>query len=674
MKYSATIRHRLSWGLALLWLMAATVASVGQEKKDLSEASLEDLMNIRVTSVSRTERMLSQTPSAVFVITAEDIRQSGATNIAEALRIVPGVNVARINANTWAISVRGFNGRFADELLVMVDGRPVYTPTFGGVFWDQLDLPLEDIDRIEVIRGPGGSVWGANAVNGVISIMTKKAAQTHGGMVVASGGTLDQGLGTAQYGGRLGKNTDYRVYIKYFNQGYMPGFTLPSGADAWHVLRGGFRTDSSLSTKDTLTVQGDAYGGNEGVPTSILSSVTSPAPQNADTQVDLSGGFLQSIWNHVYSDRSATTLQMSFTRYKRLDALGEDRNIFNVDFQHHFAWGARQDTVWGASYRYTESDSRSSLLFSLNPASLDTHEASAFFQDEIALLPERLYLTVGAKLEQNHYTGLNLMPSARVVWSPSRVHTIWAAVSHAVRTPSAVDTSARINFGGFPGPGGTPALAALVGNPHFGDEGLNAYEMGYRTTVLDHLSLDFAAYYNTYSSEQTTEPAAPFFEATPPPPHLVFPSTFQNLMHGESHGFEVAANWRINDRWTLSPGYAFEQIHMHTSSTSQDTQSAFGNENNSPTHSAQLRSTLSLRKGLIWDASAYFVDSLAAGGVPSYTRVDTGLRWQWTEALSLSLVGQNLLRDRHLEFIDDTGSARSTLIKRSAYVKVAWNF
>jgi iron complex outermembrane receptor protein len=641
---------------------------------DLTSLSLEDLLNTKVTSVSKTEQRISRTASAIFVITAADIARSGATNIPDLLRMVPGLDVAQIDANTWAVSARGFNGRFSNKLLVMVDGRTVYTPTFDGVFWDVLDLPLEDIERIEVIRGPGGTIWGANAVNGVINIMTKKAAETKGGMVVAGAGNLDQGFGTAQFGGEQGKKLDFRVFAKYFNQYHFPAPGGAVGVDGWHVLRGGFRTDSRLSAKDSLMIQGDLYTGQSAAVSGFFPSVTSPGPENIDITVPLSGGFLHSAWNHAYSARSNTTLQISFDRYKRDDALQETRRTNEIEFEHHFAWGARQDIVWGANYRNTESDTHGSLLISLHPPDISMRLFSSFLQDEIAVVPDKLYLTIGTKVDHNYYTGFKLLPSARLAWTPLPRHMFWAAISKADRTPAETDTGRRINVAGFQTPGGPPALIALVGNPRFEDEGLTAYEAGYRTTLLPNLSIDLAAYYSDYNHQQTTEPAPPFFETTPGPPHLVLPITYQNLMYGEARGFEIATNWKVMPRWTLSPGYAFGQIQMHLDAPSQDTSSVLNTEGSSPVHSAQLRSHTDLRHGISWDVSGYFVDRVKSGNIPSYTRLDTGLTWRWTESLAMSVVGQNLVKDRHLEFVDGSGSVRSTLIKRSFYTKFTWQF
>jgi len=641
---------------------------------DLADKSLEDLMNIQVTSVSKKEQTLSRTASAIFVISATDIQRSGATNIPDLLRMVPGVDVAQIDANTWAVSVRGLNARFGNELLVVLDGRNVYTPTFGGVLWDTLDLPLEDIERIEVIRGPGGTIWGANAVNGVINIITRKAAETSGTMLVAGGGNLDQGSGTAQYGGKLGHATDYRIYTKYFNQDHLPGLAGGAGFDGWHLLRGGFRTDSSLSSKDSLSLQGDVYTGSEDGTIWFLPAVTSPGFEAAHQTATLSGGFAQAAWKHVCSSRSDTALQISVDRYKRNDILTEARNTLAIDFQHHILWGSRQDIVWGAAYGYTSSDSEGNLTVSFRPPNLVMQPFSGFAQDEFSLLPNRLYFTIGTKVDHNHYTGFSLMPSSRLSWTPNERNMFWAAVSRAERVPAESDAATRQNTGSVPGPGGLPILAAFVGNPHVKNEGLIAYEAGYRVAISTHLSADYALYYNDYDHQDSIEPLVPVLETTPSPPHVLAAATYKNLGYGETHGFEAAVNWKPSARWTLSPGYAFEQIHMHVQPSSKDTLSINEAQGASPVQSAQLRSHFEISHRLAWDASAYFVDRLSSGPVPSYTRLDTGLTWQLNQALSFSAFGQNLVKDRHLEFVDSSGILESTLVKRSMYGKLTWHF
>jgi iron complex outermembrane receptor protein len=439
------------------------------------------------------------------------------------------------------------------------------------------------------------------------------------------------------------------------------------------MLRGGFRSDSVLSSKDTLMLQGDLYSAREGNPFPAFVFTGGPAIQNVDLLVNLSGGFLQGVWNHTWSPHSDTSLHLSYDKYKRNDQLREGRGTFALDVQHNFSGWTRQKIAWGLTYRYSASQSDGSLGISLVPAGHNAQLFSSFIQDEIAVVPDRLFLTIGAKLENNYYAGFANMPSARVAWMPTQRHTLWAAISKTERTPSETDVALRADAGVFPGPGGIPILLTLFGNPNVKSENLIAYEMGYRTVVASQLSIDFTAYYNHYSLLETSEPSTPFLVNTTPP-YLVLPLIYANLMHGETHGTEITVNWKATARWTLSPGYAFEQIHMHLAPTSQDTTSVSGAEGSSPVNAAQLRSHLALAHGVAWDASAYFVGRLTDPIESSYTRLDTGLSWELGERLSLSLVGQNLLRDRRQEFFDTTESADTTLIKRSAYAKVEWRF
>jgi iron complex outermembrane receptor protein len=661
--------------VALFALLASlSIPALCEPKpKDLTQDSIEELMDIPVTSVSKSEEKLSRVASAVFVITPDAIVRSGATNIPDLLRMVPGLDVARINANTWAISTRGFNGRFTNKLLVLLDGRSVYTPTFGGVFWEALGLPLNNIERIEVIRGPGGSIWGANAVNGVINIISKKASETQGALLIAGDGNVEQGFGTAQYGGKAGKSTDYRAYIKYLNQGQFPTATGVGGADGWRMLRGGFRSDSALSSKDVLMLQGDLYSAREGNSFAYVSFNPGPVLLNADLPVNLSGGFLQGVWNHTWSPRSDSSLHLSYDAYKRNDQLHEGRRTFALDFQHNFTGWERHNIVWGATYRYSASRSDGALGISLVPARRSIPLFSSFIQDEIAIVPDHFLLTIGAKLERNFYTGFAILPNARVAWIPSHRDTVWAAISKAERTPSETDAALRVQAFVIPGPGGIPFVPTLSGNPKFKNEGVITYESGYRTIISQRLSIDATAYYNRYSHQQTSEPSTPFL-VNAPSPYFVLPLIYANLMHGETHGTEVAVNWKVTDRWNLSPGYAFEQIHMHLAPTSQDTTSVSGAQGSSPINAAQLRSHLTLTHGLAWDTSGYFVGRLSDPREASYTRLDTALSWDLGEKIALSLVGQNLLPGRHEEFFDTSGSVDTTLMKRGAYAKIQWQF
>lgn len=639
-----------------------------QKSTDLINQSLEDLMNVEVTSVSKREQKLSQVAAAVFVITKDDIRNSGATNIPDLLRMVPGLDVAQIDGSTWAISARGFNLQFANKLLVLIDGRAVYTPLFGGVNWDAQDVPLEDIERIEVIRGPGGTVWGANAVNGVINIITKKAGDTRGGLVVAEGGNVDQGSGTVQYGGSMGAKTNYRVFTKYQNNDHFPNFTGQNALDDWHLLRGGFRADTKLSDRDSLTTQGDIYTGSEGA-TIVHSSFNPPDNANVGVLAQLSGGDLLTGWHHVLSSRSDTTLQFYFDRYTRAGPEADEvRNTFDIDFQHHLVWGSKQDLIWGVGFRHTGDQTVGTIDQGFSPANDDGELFTSFIQDQITLKPNRLFLSVGTKLENSYFTGLGLEPSARIAWSATPRTTYWAAVSHATRTPTRRDKGLVAVLAALPG----PAEVILLGSPNMKSEEVVAYELGYRAQANNHFSMDLTTFFNTYSDLQTKEPLPDIVQQSPP--LLIHPKTFGNLMHGTTDGIEIVANWKVNNRWTLTPGYALLQMHLHTNSTSRDTTTVVDTQGTNPSHQAQLRSHIAVTHSFAWDVNAYFVNRLPAPAIASYTRLDTQLSWRVGEALELGLVGQNLLQDHHAEFNDQLQSVNSSQVKRSAYLKLTCRF
>jgi iron complex outermembrane receptor protein len=669
--------RRLRWSRYIAWVLlvwAWAPSGVAQQKADLSQMAIEDLMNIEVTSVSKKEQKLSRIASAIFVITQDDIRRSGATNIPDVLRIVPGLDVAQINASTWAISSRGLNSQFANKLLVLIDGRTVYSPLFAGVYWDVQDVPLEDIDRIEVIRGPGATVWGANAVNGVINVITKSTEHTQGGLLTSGGGTHEPVFGVAQYGGKVGQATSYRFFMKGFDHSPFPSLSGQNGHDGFDLLHGGFRVDSTLSRKDSLTVQGDLYEGSEGasIKTFIL---TPPFTEALVSSADLAGGNLLGRWNHTFSPKSDTSLQIYFDSAKGNRVLAKEKvDTFDIDFQHHVGWGSRQDFVWGVGYRHFSYSTAGSATASLNPASQVCQLFTFFAQDEITLKPDSLYLTLGAKLEHNGFSGFEFQPSVRIAWNVTEKAMLWAGYSRARRTPSPADRGVNLNIAAFPGPGGLPLLSTVIGGPDTVSEILDAFEAGHRAQLRTNLSLDFSIFYNRYRNLTSYEPGSPFMELNPQPPHLKLPIVFANQMYGETHGLEIAVNWKITDRWTLSPGYAFERIHLHLNPASHDTTSVAAGEGNSPHIQAQLRSHLALPWRVEWNASAYFVGRLPAQQVPSYTRLDTGITWRASDNLAVSLVGQNLLKDRHLEAgsFDQTGF--SNLIKRSVYAKFTWQF
>jgi iron complex outermembrane receptor protein len=646
-------------------------------QRDLSQVSLEDLMNIKVTSVSKTEQKMSQAAAAIFVITQEDIRRSGATNIPDLLRMVPGLDVSQINANDWAVSARGFNQQFSNKLLVLIDGRAVYTPLLGGVNWDTQDVPLEDIERIEVIRGPGATVWGANAVNGVINVVSKRAEATQGALVAAGGGTEGQAYATAQFGGTIHGNSNYRIFANYHSHSSFPAVGGGSGNDDWHLLHGGFRADTNKSTKDSLTVQGDLYTGETGATIIHLFSIDPPIIANLNVLSELSGGNILGRWNHTFSSRSDTTFQFYFDNYERTGPESdESRNTIDFDFIHHWAWGSRQDVIWGGGYRHTWDRDLGTIDQAFNPPDTALHLVTFFGQDTISLRPDRLFLTTGTKIENSYFTGYELEPSVRLAWTPTNRLTFWSAVSRGERTPDRRDVELNASLAAFPDPGGssTPVEVILFGNPNFQSEHILAYEAGFRAQPNGRLSIDVSTLFNCYDHLETLEPGPRVFEPSPAPARFVVPITFGNLMHGTTEGGEIAANLKLTDRWTLNPSYAFLEMHLHTKPASQDTSSVGEYEGSSPQHQLKLRSHVDLSHGISWDTSAFFVGELPIQGVAAYTRIDTQLNWKFAERVDFSLVGQNLLQDNHLESIDQLTLVNSSLIKRSAYAKFTWHF
>ena len=658
----------------MVFIIACEIVQGQASPQDLTQLKLEDLMNMEVTSVSKKEQKISEAASAVFVITSEDIARSGANDIPDLLRMVPGVEVAQINSSKWAISIRGFNGQYSNKLLVLVDGRTVYTPMLSGVFWDAQDVLLDNIDRIEVIRGPGATVWGANAVNGVINIITKKTSDTQGAFATAGGGSYEHGFGAARYGGRLGGATSYRVFADGFDRNHFPTPFGLNGNDDWEMVHGGFRVDTSASAQDSITVEGDANSGNAGEVAGSVVSISPPINGLLDLRDRYSGWDLLSRWNHTSSAHSETSLQVYFDRNTRSDTTyGFGVNTFDLDFQHHIGWGTRQDFVWGLGYRVSSDDTLATLRISFTPASRTTQLFSSFVQDEITILPERLYLSLGTKLEHNDYTGFGLEPSGRIAWTPNARNTLWAAVSQAQRTPARSDTGILVNLAALSGPNNIPMLVGYTGNPNEKAERETSVETGYRARLSSSVSLDSTIFFNHYGDLVSVEPGSPLFDADPTP-HLVVLSRFANLLYGETHGFETLVNWKVTRRWTLSPSYSFLTMHLHREASSADLTTAPETEGSVPTHQAQLRSQVNLPLHLQWNAAANFVGSLPALAVPSYTRLDSNMTWQAGERFSISLVGQNLLHDRHLEYTGPDSSVQSDLIKRSVYAKVTWRF
>jgi iron complex outermembrane receptor protein len=617
-------------------------------------------MNIEVTSVAKKEQKVSETAAAIFVITQEDIRRSGATSIPEALRLAPGVTVSRIDSNSWAIGVRGLASGFSRSLLVLIDGRSVYTPLFAGVYWDVQDTLLEDIDRIEVIRGPGGTIWGANAVNGVINIITKNAAETHGLLITGGGGSEEKGFGSARYGGTIGGNFNYRVYGKGFRR---DGQFTPhlSDNDDWHMGRGGFRTDWDFSEGNNLTVQGDIYRGKSGIRAQV-SSFSAPFSMVVEKDTDLSGMNLIGRWSRALSQTSDLALQIYYDRtFRREPAFHERRNTVDFDFHHRFKLTGHQELIWGLGYRYTKDDIESVPTLVVSPEDRADNLFSAFIQDEIMLVEDRLRLTLGSKFEHNGYTGFEFQPSARISWTPARGHSLWAAVSRAVRTPSRVDRDIAASTAPDPA---LPIFGRLLGNKDFTSETVLAYELGYRVQPTERLFVDLAAFYNRYDDLFSVETGTPFLE----PGRLIIPFEFDNKLKAQIYGFELAADWRWLDWWRWRFSYSHLHINLERKPGGNDTLTVRPSEGGSPQNQVAVTSYVNLPRNFELDGIFRYVDSLPGQGVGRYFNLDLRLAWHASKNIELALVGQNLVEGHHAEW------SGGTEIQRGVYTKVTWRW
>lgn len=670
-----TLRRKtvfLALALALL-LPAVVVAEPAAE--NLMALSLDELVNLEVTSVARRSQKLSTAAAAIFVISAEDIRRSGASSIPEALRLAPGLEVARIDANKWAVSARGFNGRFANKLLVLIDGRTVYTPLFSGVFWDVQDTLLEDIDRIEVIRGPGAALWGSNAVNGVINIITRPAKQSQGSLLSAGAGNLERGFGALRYGGALGNAGHYRVYGKYFQRDSLATLAGEDGADDWAMLRGGFRLDWEHGDHCFWTLQGEAYGGQDGETVQLPDLQSATLSRRFAAETDLAGGFLLGRFRHLASSSSESVLQFYYdiTDRSTNGPFDETRHTLDLDFQHRFAASEGHELIWGGGYRLTADAFDNSFTVSFAPPRRTDQLLSAFVQDDITLRPDRLSLILGSKFEYSSYSGLEIQPNARLAWTPRQDHTLWAALSRAVRTPSRAEEDVRLNQAALPAtPSAPTTLMAFFGRDDRASEKLLAFEGGYRVQPLEQLSLDLTAFYNRYDDLFAFERGTPFGESSPLP-HVVVPLLAANLMEGETYGVELASGWKAADWWTLRGSYSYLQMQLHSSGANLGPRTEAA-EDASPHHQASLRSTMDLPGETELDLWLRFVDDLPGQGVGDYLSLATRLGWRPRPNLELSLVGQNLLDPRHPEFKAEQLSSALSEVERSVYGKVSWRF
>ena len=621
--------------LFLAWLpptAAAEPLAEGVESRGaLKKMTIEELFNLEVTTVSSKPEMLSATPAAVKVVTGDDIRRMGALSLPEALRYIPGVEVARVDNRQYAITARGFNGTIANKLLVLIDGRSVYTPLFSGVFWDAQDVFLDDVEQIEVIRGPGATVWGANAVNGVINVISKRAAETQGLFVMGGAGNPERGFGGLRYGGKLGSGSFFRLYGKMTDR---DASLRPNGQEAgddFKMAQGGFRFDGGLSPSSDLTIQGDLYDGS--------------ADQAATSDMEIGGRNVMARWTRRLAEHSDMHLNAYYDHTVREMPLifRETLDTYDVSLRHRLPLGKRHDVVWGLGLRKTEDVVGNTPGFAFLPSHQTRNLYSGFVQDEIEL-SSVLHWTLGSKIERVDDTGIEVEPSTRLAWTPSATRTLWGAVSRAVRAPSRLDRDLYVPS--------TPPFF-LAGGPDFDSEELIAYELGYKARPARNLSAAIATFYNSYDKLRSVRGGPPIVLA--------------NDLHGETYGAEVSATLEATKGLRLSGGYTFLRMILR-SDTDTSTVKQSGD---SPRHQWFARSSLTLPHGIEVDAGVRYVGELPNQKIPSYLATDARLGWRPVPSLEISAVGQNLFDSRHPEF--GTPASRKE-VERSLYGRATWTY
>lgn len=594
---------------------------------------------MEVTSVSRKAEPFYETAGAVGVMTGTEIQETGARTIADALRYAPGTQVARVDGRTWALTVRGFNAIESNKLLVLMDGRTVYTPLFSGVFWDVQNTFMPDVDRIEVVRGPGATLWGANAVNGVVSISTKDARYTQGGLVTAGVGSEDSFAGV-RYGGEIAGKVYYRVYAQSEHRDDLVTQTGVPAHDDWRLNQVGFRIDSATSPEQSgFTVQGDYYDGRAG------------AVENVSTPV--SGGNVIVRDHRVLREDMELTTQAYFDYVSRsvYKQFGEVRYTYDFDTQLHFSPWQHHDVVTGVSYRTSDDKTKSDGSILFVPRSERFDIAGAFLQDEIRWHQDRYGLILGSKFEYHKIGGVEVQPSIRFALR-NRKSTLWAAISRAVRVPSRYDEDVR-----FP----NLTRPQLIGSHDFKSESVIAYELGYRAQQFAGFTWDLSLYYNDYHDLRSQE------RSTVAP----FTRVWGNKLGANTYGAEFSFKWQPFRRWRLQGNYTYLEEDVALEAGSRDPTGGM-QEYNDPKHTASLRSRLELRPGLQWDVGIRYVSSLPHPQQIAYWTADTRIAWRYRGSWEFALVGQDLLDSQHSEFGSSTPTAHQ--VQRGYYGSVTWEF
>lgn len=597
---------------------------------EFDEILARDITDLTVTSVAKRSQQLKDTAAAVYVITQDDLRRAGVYTIPEALRLVPGMQVARVSSNRWAVSARGFNNGLNNKLLVLIDGRAIYTPVFSGVYWDDQSTSINDIERIEVIRGPGASLYGANAVNGVINIITKSAEATQGNLVSAAATNKGNGLYEARHGGKIGKDAYYRVYGQYFDN------------KSWFRGRVGFRMDGKAQSNDSYTLQGDAYSGTQD--NSVLTpTLISPYSQRVSSTDDSHGANILGRWNHKVSADSDVSVQAYLDNYSRNEStFNQNVSTADVQLQNSIRLDERNNFVWGTGVRLYYEDLAGSFTTSVSNR-YSVHDIfNVFAQNEYALVPSTLFLTLGSKFEHNDFSGFEAQPSARLLWHPTDNQTVWGAVSRAVRTPSSIEED--VSLLALVTPTSPLSESRIFGNAHQQSEELIAYELGHRIQVNKALSFDTALFYNDFDRLLTIGAAGASYAGANG--NTIIPYTLNNLGSGRVYGGEFATTWNIASDWKLSGSYSYLKMDLDVKPGAAA--SLQSTEDLAPRHQFALQSYYNISDTLHWDNMLYYVDNIKRP-VDSYVRYDTRIAWLVQPGVEVSLIGKNLFDD-HEEF------------------------
>ena len=694
-----TTSNKAGLAVALYSLLTSSAAIADDDFLDMS---LEELVSLEVTSVSRKSQSIMSSAAAVYAITQEDIRRSGARTIPDLLRMVPGLQVAKINSNIWSVSSRGFNGVFSNtnKLLVLIDGRSIYSPLYSGITWETNDVMLADIERIEVIRGPGAAPWGSNAFNGVINIITRPAAATQGTYVEAGAGSYAQEFGSIRHGGQLGENATYRAYYKYSNYNHQKNLNstlaqkhsdidldkAPKANDGWHMNQTGFRVDWDQGVNDLFTFQGDLYKGHIRPAVRLFDrqngTSTYVSPSNRQFGANTLGR-----WTHTLSTGSEVTTQIYYERYENDDVRApRHHDTWDVDFHHRFQLTENQEIIWGSGYRRVDNKVHVSDFVEFDSRSRTTELYSAFIQDEITLVPDRWHATLSARFENNEFTGDEIQPNARIIFTPDAEQSLWAAISRTIRTPAIVEVDARAyGLSKMPYPGQQDVFTAFSGNDKLKSETLLAYELGYRRMFSEDLTVDTTIFLNHYkdlvASRQGScqklhlSPGAqqpPLCQPVNSTSFSYFPATIDNVMKGDVYGFEVAADWQAMDNWMLKLSYSFIQMDLH--STIKDTvttrmESVF--ETMTAKHNVSLMSHHDFPDNWELDLWLRYRDSLRS--VSPFMTADLRIAKR-LDSFEFAIVGQNLLDSQHLEYLDTRTSIATTEVPRSIYGQIIWRY